>query len=350
MKLRHFLFSLLALLASTVSFADVPEGNITFEDEAVKAICVANWDTNGDGELSYAEATSVTTIGTVFRGNAITSFNEFQYFTGLTSIENFAFQYCGSLTSLIIPEGVTSIGSEVFHSCSSLTSVTIPSSVTSIGSRPFYECSYRLFVYFVSITPCTLSSGTIGSNITKIVVPHEAVAAYREAWSSDANYIVDASLMNLTVEVTAKADASAVIEAIGEEHARDVVSLKVKGTFNSYDLMAFRNKMINLMHLDLSEANVVANSYKYYSSYSSKDNIITGNFAPTGIVSLKLPKDITALEFYAFYDCARLKAIELPEGITSIPNRAFYGCHSLTSVNIPSTVTRIETYAFNECI
>jgi hypothetical protein len=28
---------------------------IQFEDDAVKALCVANWDTDGDGELSYDE-------------------------------------------------------------------------------------------------------------------------------------------------------------------------------------------------------------------------------------------------------------------------------------------------------
>ena len=44
---------------------------ITFADDNVKAICVANWDTNGDGELSYAEAAEVTDLGQVFRNNSI---------------------------------------------------------------------------------------------------------------------------------------------------------------------------------------------------------------------------------------------------------------------------------------
>ena len=35
---------------------------IPFEDERIKAICVDNWDTNGDGELSYGEAAAVTTL------------------------------------------------------------------------------------------------------------------------------------------------------------------------------------------------------------------------------------------------------------------------------------------------
>ena len=41
--------------------------NITFADEEVKAICVKNWDTNGDGELSKTEAAAVKNLGTLFK-------------------------------------------------------------------------------------------------------------------------------------------------------------------------------------------------------------------------------------------------------------------------------------------
>ena len=37
--------------------------NIEFADAEVKRICVENWDTNGDGELSYKEAAAVTDLG-----------------------------------------------------------------------------------------------------------------------------------------------------------------------------------------------------------------------------------------------------------------------------------------------
>ena len=99
----------------------VPEGNISFADANVKAICVANWDTNGDGELSYVEAASVRSIGTMFRETNITSFEELQYFISLTSIHSFAFYNCSSLTgSLAIPNSVTSIGSFAFSGCTGL--------------------------------------------------------------------------------------------------------------------------------------------------------------------------------------------------------------------------------------
>ena len=91
---------------------------ISFADAKVKALCVANWDTNNDGELDEAEAAAVTDLGTVFKGNTeITSFNELQYFTGLTNIEDYAFQSCYNLTSITIPNSVKSIGLSAFFGC-----------------------------------------------------------------------------------------------------------------------------------------------------------------------------------------------------------------------------------------
>ena len=59
----------------------------------------------------------------------------------VTSIGNDAFS-CSVLTSVTIPNSVTSIGSFAFSGCSVLTSVTIPNSVTSIGDYAFEECIY----------------------------------------------------------------------------------------------------------------------------------------------------------------------------------------------------------------
>ena len=116
--------------------------NINFADANVKAICVANWDTNGDGELSVAESATVANIGEVFRNNTeITSFSELQYFTRTSMIPEFAFQGCSNLTTITIPNSVISIEGGAFENCSSLTSITIPESVTSIGNIAFENCS-----------------------------------------------------------------------------------------------------------------------------------------------------------------------------------------------------------------
>lgn len=132
--------------------------NIHFADAAVKAICVANWDTNGDGELSYTEAAAVTNLGTVFlRKGGITSFNELRYFTGLTSIDNNAFRVCANLTSVVFPNTINSIGYQAFAECSRLSSITIPCSVTSIGDYAFRNCSGITLITSLAVTPPSMN-------------------------------------------------------------------------------------------------------------------------------------------------------------------------------------------------
>ena len=84
-------------------------GVIDFYDPDVEAICVSNWDTSGSGYLSVDEAKAVTSIGTVFSGNTeITSFNELNKFTKVTSLVAKAFFGCVNLEEVGL-ENITTI-------------------------------------------------------------------------------------------------------------------------------------------------------------------------------------------------------------------------------------------------
>ena len=82
---------------------------------------------------------SVTSIG----GGAFIeckSLTEITIPASVTSIESGAFMGCKSLTEITIPHGVESMGMSILAGCDSLVSVTIPNSVTSIGEYAFSGC------------------------------------------------------------------------------------------------------------------------------------------------------------------------------------------------------------------
>ena len=151
--------------------AGAPSGNIVFANDKVKAACVAKWDTDKDGELSYDEAAAVTSFTNFSAGDSEFSFDEFQYFTGVTSLSNNSFSNRENLTSIILPSSITSIGREAFWG-SKITSINLGdlSNLTTIGTQAFYNC-YRLTEVTLPASITTMGSNVFANcyNIVKVV-------------------------------------------------------------------------------------------------------------------------------------------------------------------------------------
>lgn len=63
---------------------------------------------------------------------------------GVKVVGNDAFQGCGFLTNIDLPESLTSIGRNAFWGCDSLTSIIIPNGVTSIGDYAFHSYNGKI--------------------------------------------------------------------------------------------------------------------------------------------------------------------------------------------------------------
>ena len=142
----------------------------------VLAICYAKgWCASPDS-MTDLEASRVTNIGEAFTrygaNTDIKSFDEFQYFTGVTGLTNRAFSYNRGMTSIILPDGVTSLGFECFSYCASLTSITLGDSVRSLGSSCFYGCT-ALTSITLPDSIVTVSNGCFSGCIalTSITIP-----------------------------------------------------------------------------------------------------------------------------------------------------------------------------------
>lgn len=116
--------------------AEMPIANAT-----VKRLCLANWDTNGDGKFSFGEAAGVIDLGDVFKGQVgITTFAELYNFTSLEHIADDAFAGCTKMTTIKLPKALKTIGSRSFANCKVLKTIRLTDNLLSIGDSAFAGC------------------------------------------------------------------------------------------------------------------------------------------------------------------------------------------------------------------
>ncbi|MDE5618591.1 MAG: leucine-rich repeat domain-containing protein [Clostridia bacterium] len=113
------------------------------------------WGLTNNNEMivsRYFGSDTQIEIPDTINGHSVTTIGEYAFWScisltsitipdSVTTINDDAFWYCTSLTRITIPSSVTYIGNSAFKDCRRLTRITIPSSVTHIGSNAFRGCS-----------------------------------------------------------------------------------------------------------------------------------------------------------------------------------------------------------------
>ena len=291
---------------------------IEFADDNVKNICVANWDTNGDGELSKEEAAAVTTLRVMnedmtvyaspFKNNAeIISFDELQYFTGLTEIADSAFYRCQTLQSVVVPNTLKIIKAYSFYYSPALTSVRLPEGLQKIGDFAFAVCT-------------TLSNIHIPSTVTSL-----GTQAFSQCYALKQVIIPE----NVSKATHVFSNCRGLLSIFIPKNVTDIGSLSGCSSLTS---------------IAVEPGNTV------YDSRNGCNALIrtADNTLLHGCATTQIPEDIKTISGFAFAE-SRIETIDIPNGVETISGYAFQNCSMLTSVTIPESVTSIGNYTFYGC-
>ncbi len=332
--------------------------------------------TNDNGYIVYTEGSKKILVG--YSGTE----TDLVIPDYITEINQYAFYYCTSLTSVVIGDSVTTIGCQAFDGtayynndsnwennvlyigkylikavtsivgtyeikdgtlsiaesafsgCDSLTSVVIPDSVTTIGSGAFENCSSLTSVVIgngVTTLPEGLFRGC--SNLQSITLPF--VGGSKNATTASAStlfgYIFGTSSYTGSTEVK---------------------QYYASGTYDytTYYIPALLKKVT------ITGGEVL---YGAFYNCSSLTSVVIGDGVTTigssafyncnSLTSIEIPNSVETIGNSAFNGCSSLTSVVIGDGVTTIGNYAFSSCNSLTSIEIPNSVETIGDYAFSYC-
>ena len=299
---------------------------IQFADENVKKLCVGMWDTNGDLELSYDEAATVTSLGTTFTGNSeIQIFNELKHLTGLTVLDD-AFSGCSNLWKVTIPVNVESMTFNNFKGCVSLKTITFEKGSKLKAFTGGHDNNYKILGAFLdckSLTtieiPASVESlGTAfkgsslrtitfekGSKLKSITGGYQNKDNYSGALSDcKALTFIEIPASVETIEIAAFCVSSS-LEMITFEKGSKLESIS-----GVRDLGAF-DGAINLTTVDMSECTQVKriDEYTFYGNSNLRLFKIGTEIPPTC-------KD------YTFYNINPYSVLKVPSGCTDAYKKA----------------------------
>lgn len=244
--------------------------------------------------------------------------------SGLTAIDDGAFEYCVGLLSITIPDGVTRLSRHTFKDCIRLQSVRLPATLTSIGEGTFQNNESLTGISF----PATLTT-------------------------IDENAFLDCTaLQTLTIPPGVQKIGSSAFEGCSQLN-----TLILEEGVSGIEIRAFANcSSLKDVAIPSSLSRVGNGLFQNCTSMASlvfADGVdAIGAMAFSGcssLSSLVLPESLSIIEFEAFKGCRLLTELVFPKELKRIGSSAFYGCNKLERIVIPAATRSIGAKAFGNC-
>ena len=284
-----------------------------------------------------------------------------------TTIHDYAFRNCTSLTSFTIPSGFTAIGNYAFEN-TGIVNVEIPSNITSIGNYAFQK-SAATQTFHMGANVATVGTGafTDSSSIAEVLCDSLGIWQKINFANGTANplhlgaelKILDGSDYQTVVDLTLD-ESSPVIGTYAFYGYIYLDSLTVPDIITTIGAHAFEN-CLSLMTVHMGNgvttvgADAFLDSESIYEVYTNnlsawaKINFANPMANPTywarGIMyggdqltELELPYDevnTVKIGTYAFTNCDMFTSVIIPDSVNSIGIGAFHGCGGIQSITLP---------------
>ncbi len=228
-----------------------------------------------------------------------------QYADGslLTTIGNYAFENCRSMTSLTLSKWVRTIGEGAFAGCTELTEIELPANLDSLSNTAFSGCK----------------------KIAKVTLPLRVLPNFDKE-----------HLINVTLNSATDAEGRELSSDSLFRDCTNLVSVVLCGDMTTIGESAFQG-CTALTSIVIPEGVTYVGKKAFYGC--------------TALESVSLPASVSIMNESAFAECTALKSVSLPTDmkLTKITASAFEGCLELTEITLPVNVVTIGDSAFKGC-
>ena len=224
--------------------------------------------------------------------------------------------WCQHAVAVIIEDGVTSIGDYAFGRCASLTSVGIPEGVTGIGTYAFTGCAQLTEIEIPENVTCIETGTFCASGLVSVTLP----------------------------------DSLTSIGSYAFEECTSLASIEIPGYVTSISSSAF-DGCAGLEAFNVVDGNTAYASIDGILYNKALKKLLLCPDAKTGIVTI--PESVTRIGAAAFDGCSALTGIGIPESVTIIEKSAFYWCSALTAIRYAGTREDLEAITVaehNDCL
>ena len=297
----------------------------------------------------------------------------------VTSIGEYAFYYCDSITKVTLHDGVVAIGAQAFafcpnvsgaivlpdatvtigdyafFDCERLNSITLGSGLTTIGTEAFNYCYRLVEVINHSALELTLVSQDNGMVALYAIEIHngesklDTVGDYIFFNSNNGNYLINYCGTDTVLVLPESYNGGKYnIGSFAFCTSATLTSVTLSNGVENVGAHAFIN-CTALTEITVSESvkSFGANSFQYCGVLSKVNITDVAKWCEIYFENGDANPLTSARRL--FVNGELLTTLVIPEGTTTVNQYVFYYCNSLTSVTLPSTLTYIGSSAFRYC-